>query len=68
MPMPKLTPGLVHLFSTLLQLAAHVLGEYESPEPDSRSSSYFSGIEDDADHDTDPVLPAIKSTQALTEI
>lgn len=60
MPMPRLTPGQVQLFSALLQLAAHTIDEYELPAPPpSRDYPPNANVEED----TDPALPAIKKTQ-----
>ena len=66
MPMAKLTPSLVRLFNALLQLTARTLNIYDTPEPTTQDSDYpnSTGLEDD----TDPVMPAIKNTQALPEV
>ena len=57
MPMPRLTPGQVQLFSALLQLAAHTIDAYEIPG--SQSRDYLPDVGDD----TDPALPVVKNTQ-----
>ena len=57
MPMLRLTPAQVRLFSALLQLAARTIEAYEIP--DARSRDYRPDLGDD----TDPALPVIKKTQ-----